>query len=170
MSSMYGMKQLADSIRVVRKNTIQVAEDIPEAQYGYRPAPESRSVQETLVHIAWLWGFDRYLHTEAHLDSLEGFDFGALLDQSTAEERQPRTKAEVVAKLRDEGDKFVQWIESLPDELLSEQIRLPGGRTITRFEMLMGTKEHEMQHRAQLTVLERLVGVVPHFTRNLRGN
>jgi uncharacterized damage-inducible protein DinB len=24
-----------------------------------------------------------------------------------------------------------------------------------------------MQHRAQLTVIERLLGVVPHFTRNL---
>jgi uncharacterized damage-inducible protein DinB len=33
--------------------------------------------------------------------------------------------------------------------------------------MLLGTKEHEMEHRAQLTVIERLLGLVPHFTRNL---
>jgi uncharacterized damage-inducible protein DinB len=31
--------------------------------------------------------------------------------------------------------------------------------------MLLGTKEHEMHHRAQLTVIERLLGVVPHLTR-----
>jgi uncharacterized damage-inducible protein DinB len=31
--------------------------------------------------------------------------------------------------------------------------------------MLLGTKEHEMHHRAQLTVIERLLGIVPHLTR-----
>jgi uncharacterized damage-inducible protein DinB len=35
-----------------------------------------------------------------------------------------------------------------------------------RFEMLLGTKEHEMHHRAQLMVIERLLGIVPHLTRN----
>ena len=39
-----------------------------------------------------------------------------------------------------------------------------GGKT--RFEMLIGTKEHEMHHRAQLMVFERLLGIVPHLTRN----
>jgi len=34
------------------------------------------------------------------------------------------------------------------------------------FEMLLGTKEHEMHHRAQLMVIERLLGIVPHLTRN----
>jgi pimeloyl-ACP methyl ester carboxylesterase len=36
---MYESKQLTDSMRVVRKNTIAIAEDIPEAQCDYRPAP-----------------------------------------------------------------------------------------------------------------------------------
>jgi uncharacterized damage-inducible protein DinB len=35
----------------------------------------------------------------------------------------------------------------------------------TRFEMLLGVKEHEMHHRAQLMLIERMVGVVPHLTR-----
>jgi hypothetical protein len=49
--NLYGLKQLIGSICTVRKNTIQIAEEIPEEQYGYRPTPESRSVSETLVHI-----------------------------------------------------------------------------------------------------------------------
>lgn len=40
----YGAKELADSFRTVRKNTIQVAQDIPEGHYGYRATPETRSV------------------------------------------------------------------------------------------------------------------------------
>ena len=36
----------------------------------------------------------------------------------------------------------------------------------TRLEMLLGAKEHEMHHRAQLMVIQRLLGIVPHLTRN----
>jgi uncharacterized damage-inducible protein DinB len=32
--------------------------------------------------------------------------------------------------------------------------------------MLIGSKEHEMHHRAQLMVIERLLDIVPHLTRN----
>ena len=48
----YGAKELADSFRTVRKNTILVAEDIPDSKYSYRAAPETRSVGELLFHIA----------------------------------------------------------------------------------------------------------------------
>ena len=52
MRSYYGGKQLADSFRTVRKNTIQVAEDIPEDKYGFVAAPDARSVGQMLTHIA----------------------------------------------------------------------------------------------------------------------
>ena len=42
--SSYGGKELASAFRTVRKNTIQVAEDIPEAQYGHVAAPECKTV------------------------------------------------------------------------------------------------------------------------------
>ena len=35
--NLYESKQLADSMRVVRKNIIAIAEDIPEAQYALFP-------------------------------------------------------------------------------------------------------------------------------------
>ncbi len=48
----YGGKELAAAFRTVRKNTIQIAEDIPEDKYTFKPSPESRSVGQTLAHIA----------------------------------------------------------------------------------------------------------------------
>jgi hypothetical protein len=84
--NLYGPKQLTESMRTVRKNTMLVAEDIPEMEYAYRPSPDSRSVSETLVHIAILGRLDRRLHEEEHITSLEGFDFGVLIKQSEAEE------------------------------------------------------------------------------------
>ena len=164
--NLYGPKQLADSMRTVRKNTIIIAEDIPEKDYGYRPTPESRSVAELLVHIASLSRADHLLHEEMHVSSLEGFDFGQLIKNSETEEKRPHSKSEVVALLLREGDRWCQWVEGLSVALLSEKVRMPGGSSKSRFEMLLGTKEHEMHHRAQLTVMERLLGIVPHLTRN----
>ena len=166
--TLYGPKQLADSVRTVRKNTIQIAEDISEKDYGYRPNPDSRSVSETLVHIAFSARADRLIHEEQHLASLEGFDFGELLAKSEAEERSPRSKSEIIDLLHTEGKRWSDWVEKTPEAVLAEQVRMPGGGSKTRFEMLLGTKEHEMHHRGQLMVMERLLGVVPHLTRNRR--
>ena len=58
----YGAKELANSFRTVRKNTIQTAEDIPEDQYGFTPAEGTRSIARTLVHIA----LSPKLHLEIH--------------------------------------------------------------------------------------------------------
>jgi len=168
--SLYGPKELSNSMRTVRKNTILIAEDIPEKEYGYRPAPESRSVAETLIHIASLPHFDRFAHEEEHLSSLEGFDFEALIKRSESEEKRPRSKAEIIELLRTEGERWAQWVEQLPESLLSEQVRMGGGVSKNRFEMLIGTKEHEMQHREQLTVIERFRGIVPHLTRNRQAS
>jgi len=125
--NLYGAKQLAESMRTVRKNTIQIAEDIPEEDYNYRPTPESRSVLEILVHIASLSRFDRVVHEEQHLSSLEGFDFGAVFKKGEAEEKRVRTKGDVVALLLTQGDLWCQWVEGLPESLLTEHVRQPAG-------------------------------------------
>lgn len=163
--NLYGPKQLIDSIRTVRKNTIQVAEDIPEEHYGYRPTPDSRSVAENLTHIAQFSRFDRLLQEEEHVATLAGFDFGKLSKKSEAEEKKAQTKRELIEWLRKSGEEWAKWVEGLPEELLAEQVGQPRGGSRTRFEMILGTKEHEMHHRAQLMVIERLLGIVPHLTR-----
>jgi len=151
-------------MRAVRANTILMADDIPESQYEFRPTPVNRSIAETLVHIAWLWTSDRILHEEEHLGTVEGFDFPALLKKSEVEEKRQRSKAEIIELLRTEGERQVRWLEQQSESFLSERVQLPGGGSVSRFEMLLATKEHELQHRAQLTIIDRLIGVVPRFT------
>jgi len=45
----YGAKDLADGLRTVRKNTLIMAEEIPEDRYGFRAAPETRTVAHILT-------------------------------------------------------------------------------------------------------------------------
>jgi uncharacterized damage-inducible protein DinB len=61
-------------------------------------------------------------------------------------------------------------LESLTPEFLAEQVTQPDGKaTKSRFEMLLGSKEHEMHHRGQLMLIERQIGIVPHLTRQING-
>jgi len=87
------------------------------------------------------------------------------------EEAKPRTKAEIVAMLKTEGDKFAAFLEGLPESFFAEVVTMPPGAgepSKTRFEMLLSPKEHEMHHRAQLMTLQRMIGQVPHLTRQMQ--
>ncbi len=35
--------------------------------------------------------------------------------------------------------------------------------------MILSVKEHEMHHRGQLMLIERMVGIVPHLTREMQA-
>jgi uncharacterized damage-inducible protein DinB len=165
----YGAKELAESFRTVRKNTIIIAEEIPEQHYGFRAAPETRTVAQTLVHIAAAQKMPEQIHAIERRTSMEGFDFPAMMRRVLAEEQTPRDKAQIIAMLREDGERWAKWLESQSDEFLAERVQSPAGHGIkTRFEMLLGTKEHEMHHRAQLMLMERMLGIVPHLTRQMQ--
>jgi uncharacterized damage-inducible protein DinB len=167
----YGSKDLADSLRTVRKNTLIIAEDIPEDRYGFRAAPETRTVAQTLTHIAVAQRMPEQIHSVERRTTLAGFDFPGMLRSIVAEEQRPRSKAQIIALLRDEGERSAKWLENQSDEFLAERVQLTPGMTPpskTRFEMLMSIKEHEMHHRGQLMLIERMLGIVPHLTRQMQ--
>jgi uncharacterized damage-inducible protein DinB len=168
----YGSKELADGFRTVRKNTLIIAEEIGEDHYGFRAAPDSRTVGQTLTHIALSSKLQHQVHGVEKRTALGGFDFPKYMSVMIAEEAAPRTKAQIIELLRDEGDQFANWLDSLSDEFLGEQLSMPPGMTPpskSRFEMIMGVKEHEMHHRAQLMLMERIIGIVPHLTRQMQA-
>jgi len=167
----YGNKELADSFRTVRKNTLAIAEDIPEDKYGFRPAPDSRSVAELLRHIAVTTSSHFDMYADKKMTSFVGFDWGAYMQQTQQAEQRLETKAQIVDALRSSGDQWASYVGSLSD---AEQERfitfsnegVPPGKT--RFETILSVKEHEMHHRGQLMVLERMLGIVPHLTRQMQ--
>jgi uncharacterized damage-inducible protein DinB len=165
----YGAKELAESFRTVRKNTLVIAGDIPEDRYGFRPAKESRSVAESLVHIEISNRFQHKFLALERRTSFEGIDFAKVMKEFDAEEKRVRTKAELLELLRSSGEKFAGWLEGLSEEFFGEQVAMSAGQTPpskSRFEMLLGVKEHEMHHRGQLMLVERIIGIVPHLTRD----
>jgi len=166
----YGAKELARSFRTVRNNTIQIAQEIPEDKYDFRPAEGCRSVAETLVHIAIMSRVQEQIHSIEHRSTLVGFDFFGMMGKLQAEAQVPRTKAQILDLLRTEGEKYAQILEGASDEFLGEPVEYPEGmepRVKSRFEMLIAPKEHEMHHRGQLMTIERMLGIKPHLTRHM---
>ena len=79
----YGSKDLAASFRQVRSNTIQIAEDIPEDKYDFKASPETRSIGQTLVHIAKSPGFQRHIHGN-RISDLKNVNFPELFQKFAA--------------------------------------------------------------------------------------
>jgi uncharacterized damage-inducible protein DinB len=166
----YGSKELAASFRTVRNNTIKIAEEIAEEQYDFRPSPESRSVAQTLVHIAVATRVQQAIHFAEARTTLVGFDFFGMMGALIAEGQKPRTKAEILGLLKTEGESFAKQLEGCSEEFLGQTVQYPEGMTPpskSRFEMLMAPKEHEMHHRGQLMVMQRMIGITPHLTRQM---
>lgn len=162
----YGAKELAAAARVVRGNTIKVAEDIPEDKFGFAASEGTRTVAQLFAHIANGPALAYDIHRDRKVSTLQGYDWGKFIGDGMAFENVPRTKAELLALLKETGEQYATWVESLSDEFLNETYTDPMGQNPkTRFENIMGVKEHEMHHRGQLMVVLRLVGGVPHLTR-----
>ena len=163
----YGAKDLAEGFRTVRKNTVTIAEEIPEDKYSFRPTPEVMSIREMLAHLAVSPAWQIDVHGQK-ISSLDAAFFGVRGQQAAQTEAALATKADVVRALREDGARFAAFIESLDEPALAEIVTFappvqPSKKT--RFEMLLSAKEHEMHHRGQLMLVQRLIGQVPHLTR-----
>ena len=144
---MYTSADLARSFRTVRKNTLLIAQDIPEDKWSFHAAPGSRTIAELFAHVAALTRTPQQLH---------------LVDEKTF------ITPDEFRALEDNGEDFARRLEALTPAQLSAAVNFPppiDPPSKTRFELLLGVKEHEMHHRGQLMLMQRMVGVVPHLTR-----
>jgi uncharacterized damage-inducible protein DinB len=163
----YGAKNLAGSFRTVRKNTLTMANEIPEDKYGFRAMPDVMSVGELLAHLAInpMWQIE--LHTKK-IDHVDLAYFATCTQRAALDEKALRSKAEIVQALTENGERFAAFLEGLDEATLSSSVTFPPPvqpSSKTRFEMLLGPKEHEMHHRGQLMLIQRLLGQVPELTR-----
>jgi uncharacterized damage-inducible protein DinB len=163
----YGPRQLAESFRTVRKNTLAIAKEIPDDKYGFKATPDVMSAGEMLAHVAVSPSWQIDLHGNK-IDQIDFAMFTTRIQQVKAAEAALRTKADIVQALEDGGEQFARFLEGLDEKTLESTVSFPppvAPSIKTRFEMLLGVKEHEMHHRGQLMLVQRLIGQVPHLTR-----
>jgi len=166
---MYGGKEMAAAFRTVRRNTIQIATDIPDDKYDWAPAAGTRTVKSLLAHMVVAPQLYEDMHRTARLTTVQGYDFGAAVGRLSAAEAKLTGKAQIIEALKADGESLASWLESLSNDFLAETYTDHAGQNPkTRLEGLLSIKEHEMHHRGQLMLIERILGIVPHLTRQMQ--
>lgn len=151
-----------------REGVIAEAEAVLADRFDFRPAPESRSVAELLVHI-----IESGQMMAGELTRPDG-DFTR---QSYAEhvrehagEIDPEQSREaLVALLRETGESGRRRIREAGEVAMLQRIRRFDGLDGTRLAWMNHGIDHEMYHRGQLALYVRLLGQVPALTRLIRG-
>ena len=166
----YGSKELAAAFRTVRDNTIKIAEEIPENEYDFRPRPILRTVRDTLAHIAVSTGFQSHVHGNRITD-MSTLNFQELFQKFSAEETKPRTKAEV-DRLPEGGRRQVREVpRGRSESQLAEQVTMRPGRSRRRraaSRCCSRRRSTRCTTAAQLMTYQRLIGQVPHLTRQMQ--
>jgi hypothetical protein len=137
----YGGKQLAESFRTVRQNTIQTAQDIPEEQYGFAAADGAMTIGAMLAHLAASTNFHYTVHGVDKKTHLSMEDFGGYMGQAKQIESALTTKAAVIDALTTRGEQFAAFLDAITDAELAEFVSFPPGLqppSKSRFEMLLG--------------------------------
>ena len=150
----------------VRNGLIKEVELIPAEQMGFKPAPESRSVIELLHHIIET---QRVLAGEmcrGNTNFQRGFP--ALMAEFAGNTKEATTKEAVLELLRSSVEETKAMVVSFGDASFEQGMTRFDGKPCTKIEMLNFTVAHEMYHRGQLTVYERLLGIEPALTRFFR--
>ena len=79
----YGGKELAAAFRTVRDNTIKMAEEIPEEKLSFSATPDTKTIGQTLTHIAVSSGFQHHVHS-MHITDMRTLNFPELFQKFQA--------------------------------------------------------------------------------------
>jgi uncharacterized damage-inducible protein DinB len=146
-----------------REGLIKEAERIPEDKLDFRATTDTRSVLELFYHVI---ESERMLVDEICRDDT---DMRRLFTRPPdTEVRVVATKDAIIALLRSSLAASQEKVRRFGAEMLERLMSGFDGKQITKTAMLQFTLAHEMYHRGQLTVYQRLLGIEPALTESFR--
>jgi len=133
-------------LQTSRDFTLQVAEQMPEADYGFKLTPPQMSFAEQMAHLA-----------EDQAGIL------APLSKGNSNPGRPASmsKKDVIAYVRQTFDKTIDTVSNLTPEQLSQTYNRGGGSSMTGVELVMFVMDHTTHHRASAEMYLRAKGITP---------
>ena len=152
----------------VRDGFIAEVENIPEDRFGFRPAPEMRTVAELVRHV-----MEVSLMMAGELGrpdtDLRRHPWPQLLALYDGPIRRATSKTDLIAALSSTFKDSVRRFRDLGEEAILQPIARFDGKQGTKLAWLHHGLAHEEYHRGQLAVYERLLGIEPALTRLIKG-
>ena len=133
--------------RTVRDYFIRAAEQMPEADYGFKPSPEVRTFAQQVAHVA----DDQYNLCAPAKGETRKAEYRALENTLTK-------KADLIAALKD----AFAYCDRVYDVLTDSSGAEPSlGHDRNRFSMLNWNLWHTWEHYGNIVVYLRMKGIVP---------
>jgi uncharacterized damage-inducible protein DinB len=160
------VENIIDGWREVRNGLIDEANQIPADQFGFQPAPDSRPVRRLLQHIVESQKFlvgeacrpDTNLMRASFADNVKAYAPGV---------PEVTEKEALLDLLRTSMDEAAEQLRAAGDELKNSMKRFDG-KEMNKLAFMSFAIAHEMYHRGQLTVYERLLQIQPALTTRFR--
>jgi uncharacterized damage-inducible protein DinB len=134
-----------DHWKTSKKYVIALAEQMPAADYGFKPNPAEMSFGEQMAHIA----------------GSNAFFFATLSGQKDPIGKSVNfDKPTVVKMLNDSYDFCIAALAALPHERMHETFDTPEGK-MSGVELLLFATDHTAHHRGQCIVYLRLKNIKP---------
>jgi uncharacterized damage-inducible protein DinB len=160
------VENIIEGWREVRNGLIDEASQIPAEQFGFQPAPDSRPVRRLLQHIVESQKFlvgeacrpDTNLMRASFAENVKTYAPGV----PEVNEKEP-----LLELLSTSMDKAAEQLRAAGDELKNSMKRFDGKET-NKLAFMSFAIAHEMYHRGQLTVYERMLSIQPALTTRFR--
>jgi uncharacterized damage-inducible protein DinB len=148
--------ELRADYQTVRDYFIRAAEEMPEADYGFKPSPDVRSFGQQVAHVA----DDQYNLCAPAKGETRKAAYRAI-------EQSLSTKSELVAALKAAFAYCDAAYDAITD---SAGIAAVAGQQRTRFGMLNWNLWHTWEHYGNVVVYLRLKGLVPPSSQGMKMN
>jgi len=160
------IETLIENWTEVRRGLIEEAAQIPAAQFAFQPAPDSRSVRQLLQHIV---ESQKFLVGEACRSdtNLMRASFAENVKTYAPGVRDINDKDALLELLRSTMEESADKLTAATDEMKNTMKRFDG-KEMTKLAFMSFAIAHEMYHRGQLTVYERLLTIEPALTQRFR--
>ena len=158
--------KLVDSWKECRNGLLQEAEQIPADQFSFRATGETRTVAELLRHVVETQKVlvGEVCRAETNLTRQS---FADHIKEYAPEAASATDKAALLELLRTSMDHTEASLRSNAGKL-NESMRRFDGKEMSKLDMLNFIVSHEMYHRGQVTVYERLLNIEPALTQRFK--
>ena len=153
-----------DSWKTIRSDTAQAVEEFPAEDMDFRPVPELMSFRENAMHILNAGNGLAGLLLDG-VESMATPEFRERLKKHASPIGGEASPKELAAELRKAVEELTGKLAAHGPDFYAGMITRFDGQKVTRLEMLQMIKEHELTHRSQLFLFQRLKGIVPPTTR-----
>lgn len=157
------LDRLIESWSEVRAGLTKEVSQVPEDKFSFRATPDTRSIAEVVQHIVetqkMLVGESCRADTNLRRQS-----FADHIKEYAPEVASVSDKNGLLELLRSSMEMAEASIRACGEGLQATMQRFDG-KEVTKLDFLNFGVAHEMYHRGQLTVYERLLGVEPALTQ-----